>query len=183
MINNVDTIKTAFIDIIDNEKYFSSEEKIILSLIIKSWYKGDNNKLIDYIRYFNFNKNTPITNLIKKMYSYQQKYFEDRNINTLKLYRGIGLRNKINKYETNKFESWTSDKSMAEDFSRSYWLKGYKNSGILMKTFNIKYILFSQKIYPDKNFNGDEYVCKSNNFNIDSTNFIIYTHRRKKVRK
>ena len=33
-------------------------------------------------------------------------------------------------------------------------------------------------IYKTENYDGDEYICKSGNFNIDKDNFQLYRHKR-----
>lgn len=178
LFNDINTLEISFRNTLDNEEYFNSEEKFAIELMMDHWYKGNKNELTDVVKNFDLNSNSQMTNIIRKIYYFQQKYFKDRNIKSLELYRGIGLKEEIEHYNGNKFESWTSDKDMAECFARKNWLNDYKKSGILIKNINIKDILFSQMIYKTKDYDGDEYICKSGDFNINESNFQIYKHRR-----
>jgi hypothetical protein len=180
-ISEVDTKKVTLKNILSDRNLFTKEESKLAHNIIKNWYGGKDKKMLNAVRNFDVNKKNSLENdVLKKIYDYQQKYFSDRNVKSLKLYRGLGLKDKISNYNGGRFESWTSDKEMAEWFAKSKWLHNYKSSGVITRNINAKDILFSQRIYKSSEYSGSEFISKSGNFTIDNSNFTPFTFKRRK---
>jgi len=75
-----------------------------------------------------------MTTAAEEIYNDTQKYFKDKGIKTLKLYRGSDIKD-VNAY-SNPIESWTSDKDIAAQYGEFVHTKTFPVEQILMGHFD-----------------------------------------------
>jgi hypothetical protein len=104
-----------------------------------------------------------------KTYMITQKFFKDRGIKSLTLYRGIGLPAGVKAYGHRTVASWISDKKIATSLAKDLTLKFPKSSigkklhaYVLKQTFKPSEVLMTASMFGFKNKSYEDYAIVPN---------------------